>query len=80
MSLLSGREISSNFLIIRYHEAKTTIRDRDLNVQRAIESIENELELTCLTGVEDKLQVLFMYPLTSRKMSSQLLKCLPMLE
>jgi len=40
----------------RYHDAKTTIKDRDFNVQKVIESIENELELLCLSGVEDKLQ------------------------
>lgn len=40
----------------RYQDAKTTIKDRDANVRSAIESIENELELICLTGVEDKLQ------------------------
>jgi len=40
----------------RFHDAKTTIKDRDFNVQKVIESIENELDLLCLTGVEDKLQ------------------------
>lgn len=40
----------------RLHEAKTRIRDREAAVQKAVESIEQELDLLCLTGVEDKLQ------------------------
>eukprot|EP01114_Cavostelium_apophysatum_P015341 TRINITY_DN4154_c0_g1_i1.p1 TRINITY_DN4154_c0_g1~~TRINITY_DN4154_c0_g1_i1.p1 ORF type:complete len:1093 (+),score=239.76 TRINITY_DN4154_c0_g1_i1:78-3356(+) len=42
--------------LTRYTEAKTSISNRNVYVQRAIESIESELELLCLTGVEDKLQ------------------------
>jgi len=40
----------------RYQDAKTSIRDREKNIQKVVESIENDLELLCLTGVEDKLQ------------------------
>ena len=56
----------------RYNEAKTSIKDRDANIQKAVESIETELELLCLTGVEDKLQVTPEIPPTYlvRKMSN----------
>lgn len=40
----------------RLHDARTKIKDRDLEVAKVVQSIENELELLCLTGVEDKLQ------------------------
>eukprot|EP01104_Vermistella_antarctica_P016062 TRINITY_DN53_c0_g3_i1.p1 TRINITY_DN53_c0_g3~~TRINITY_DN53_c0_g3_i1.p1 ORF type:complete len:1335 (-),score=277.74 TRINITY_DN53_c0_g3_i1:1063-5067(-) len=40
----------------QYHHAKAAIHDRKLRVQETIESIEKNLELTCVTGVEDKLQ------------------------
>jgi phospholipid-translocating ATPase len=40
----------------RYHAAKTTITNRAGNVQAAITSIERDLDLVALSGVEDKLQ------------------------
>eukprot|EP01122_Echinamoeba_exundans_P012832 TRINITY_DN5485_c0_g1_i1.p1 TRINITY_DN5485_c0_g1~~TRINITY_DN5485_c0_g1_i1.p1 ORF type:complete len:1142 (+),score=257.53 TRINITY_DN5485_c0_g1_i1:61-3486(+) len=40
----------------RYAQAKTTIQNRAANVQAAIESIEADLQLVGVTGVEDKLQ------------------------
>ena len=40
----------------RLHEAQASIKDRDLLVAKAIESLEEDLDLLCLTGVEDKLQ------------------------
>jgi phospholipid-translocating ATPase len=40
----------------RFHAAKTTITNRAANVQEAIASIEHDLELVALSGVEDKLQ------------------------
>ncbi|KAF2073335.1 hypothetical protein CYY_005353 [Polysphondylium violaceum] len=39
-----------------YADAKTTISDRAAKVQEAISTIEKDLELIALTGVEDKLQ------------------------
>jgi len=39
-----------------YNDAKTTISDRAAKVQEAISTIERDLELIALTGVEDKLQ------------------------
>jgi phospholipid-translocating ATPase len=39
-----------------YAQAKTTIQNRAANVQAAIESIEADLQLVGVTGVEDKLQ------------------------
>uniref|UniRef100_A0A8C6WY41 Phospholipid-transporting ATPase n=1 Tax=Neogobius melanostomus TaxID=47308 RepID=A0A8C6WY41_9GOBI len=40
----------------RYNQAKLSIHDRSLKVAAAVESLERELELLCLTGVEDQLQ------------------------
>ncbi|XP_022108719.1 probable phospholipid-transporting ATPase IIB isoform X2 [Acanthaster planci] len=40
----------------RYHQAKLTIVDRAAKVAAVVESLERDLELLCLTGVEDKLQ------------------------
>ena len=40
----------------RYHQAKMSIHDRASRVGAVEESLERDLELLCLTGVEDKLQ------------------------
>ncbi|XP_055890293.1 probable phospholipid-transporting ATPase IIB isoform X1 [Biomphalaria glabrata] len=40
----------------RYHQAKMSIQERNSKMQAVIEGIERDLELLCLTGVEDKLQ------------------------
>lgn len=40
----------------RYNQAKVSINDRGMKVAAVIESLERDLELLCLTGVEDKLQ------------------------
>ncbi|XP_033626415.1 probable phospholipid-transporting ATPase IIA isoform X1 [Asterias rubens] len=40
----------------RYQQAKLTIVDRAAKVAAVVESLERDLELLCLTGVEDKLQ------------------------
>lgn len=41
----------------RYHEAETSIHDRNLRKQEVVENyLESDLELLGLTGVEDKLQ------------------------
>ncbi|XP_028819924.1 putative phospholipid-transporting ATPase IIB isoform X3 [Denticeps clupeoides] len=40
----------------RYNQAKLSIHDRTLKVAAVVESLEREMELLCLTGVEDKLQ------------------------
>ncbi|KAJ3603046.1 hypothetical protein NHX12_030790, partial [Muraenolepis orangiensis] len=40
----------------RYNQAKLSIHDRSLKVAAVVESLERELELLCLTGVEDQLQ------------------------
>lgn len=40
----------------RYQKAKTSIQNRAMNVQSAVESLEHDLELIGITGVEDKLQ------------------------
>ncbi|XP_048405803.1 probable phospholipid-transporting ATPase IIA isoform X2 [Stegostoma tigrinum] len=41
----------------RYNQAKLSVHDRSLKVATVIESLEMEMELLCLTGVEDQLQV-----------------------
>uniref|UniRef100_A0A673YGH8 Phospholipid-transporting ATPase n=1 Tax=Salmo trutta TaxID=8032 RepID=A0A673YGH8_SALTR len=40
----------------RYIQAKLSVHDRSLKVATVIESLEMEMELLCLTGVEDQLQ------------------------
>ena len=40
----------------RYHMAKMSVQDRATKVAAVVESMERDLELLCLTGVEDKLQ------------------------
>ena len=43
--------------ISRYHEAETSIHDRNARKQDVVEAcLESDLELLGLTGVEDKLQ------------------------
>ncbi|XP_054020140.1 probable phospholipid-transporting ATPase IIB isoform X3 [Dryobates pubescens] len=40
----------------RYNQAKLSLHDRSLKVAAVVESLEREMELLCLTGVEDQLQ------------------------
>ncbi|KAH9515664.1 ATP synthase subunit 9 [Bulinus truncatus] len=40
----------------RYHQAKMSIQERNSKMQAVIEGLERDMELLCLTGVEDKLQ------------------------
>lgn len=40
----------------RLVKAKLSIQDRNQRIQNVVESLEKDLELLCLTGVEDKLQ------------------------
>ena len=40
----------------RYHQAKMSVQDRSAKVAAVVESLERDMELLCLTGVEDKLQ------------------------
>lgn len=40
----------------RYNQAKLSIHDRTIKVAAVVESLEREMELLCLTGVEDQLQ------------------------
>ncbi|XP_041723398.1 LOW QUALITY PROTEIN: probable phospholipid-transporting ATPase IIB [Coregonus clupeaformis] len=40
----------------RYNQAKLSMNDRALKVSAVVESLEREMELLCLTGVEDQLQ------------------------
>uniref|UniRef100_A0A3P9KZT9 Phospholipid-transporting ATPase n=1 Tax=Oryzias latipes TaxID=8090 RepID=A0A3P9KZT9_ORYLA len=40
----------------RYSQAKLSLHDRTLKVAAVVESLEREMELLCLTGVEDQLQ------------------------
>ncbi|KAF6031487.1 ATP9A [Bugula neritina] len=40
----------------RYSQAKLSTEDRSTKIRAVVESLERDLELLCLTGVEDKLQ------------------------
>uniref|UniRef100_A0AAG5DB84 Phospholipid-transporting ATPase n=1 Tax=Anopheles atroparvus TaxID=41427 RepID=A0AAG5DB84_ANOAO len=42
--------------MMRYNAAKVSVTDRVTKVAAVIESLEREMELLCLTGVEDRLQ------------------------
>ncbi|GAM20866.1 hypothetical protein SAMD00019534_040410, partial [Acytostelium subglobosum LB1] len=59
-TLAFGKRVMSeqeyNEFLNRYNNAKTSIVDRAARVQEAIGTIERNLELIALTGVEDKLQ------------------------
>lgn len=48
--------ISSFNLQMKYHAAKMNTTDRNTMMCGVIESLEREMELLCLTGVEDRLQ------------------------
>ena len=39
----------------RYHQAKMSVQERATKVAAVVESLERDLELLCVTGVEDKL-------------------------
>jgi phospholipid-translocating ATPase len=43
-------------LRFRYNAARMCVTDRVSRVTAVIESLEREMELLCVTGVEDKLQ------------------------
>lgn len=40
----------------RYHQAKMSVEERNAKIAAVVESLERDMELLCLTGVEDKLQ------------------------
>jgi len=39
----------------RYHQAKMSVQERTAKVAAVVESLERDMELLCVTGVEDKL-------------------------
>lgn len=41
---------------VRYNQARVSIHDRSIKVAAVMESLQRDMELLCLTGVEDKLQ------------------------
>ncbi|KAG9339230.1 hypothetical protein JZ751_023925 [Albula glossodonta] len=53
---LPGSVAWNDPLPARYVQAKLSVHDRSLKVATVIESLEMEMELLCLTGVEDQLQ------------------------
>ena len=44
-----------------YHRAKMTVTDRMENMAAVVRLLENDLQLLCLTGVEDRLQVCLIF-------------------
>lgn len=56
LSHLEPEPSSSPSMQNRYNQAKLSIHDRALKVAAVLESLEREMELLCLTGVEDQLQ------------------------
>lgn len=74
---------------MKYQQSKLSTADRQDQVNSVIQSLENGLELLCITGVEDQLQVwrhnisltLSVYPVhINRWMSDQLWSSSEMLE
>lgn len=55
-ALLCSISFCALFSQARYLQAKLSVHDRSLKVATVIESLEMEMELLCLTGVEDQLQ------------------------
>eukprot|EP01105_Mastigella_eilhardi_P028715 TRINITY_DN965_c0_g1_i1.p1 TRINITY_DN965_c0_g1~~TRINITY_DN965_c0_g1_i1.p1 ORF type:complete len:1119 (-),score=300.14 TRINITY_DN965_c0_g1_i1:22-3324(-) len=55
MKNLSEEELQD--FTARYHEAKCSLENRDSNMQAVVETLlERDLEVLCVTGVEDRLQ------------------------
>ena len=54
--------IHSLFSYHRYNAAKLSLDNRSAQVAMVKESLERDMELLCVTGVEDKLQVYFTVP------------------
>lgn len=48
--------IVCNLLQSRHNAARMAVSDRSQRVAQVVESLEREMELLCVTGVEDKLQ------------------------
>lgn len=42
----------------QYHVAKMTVTDRSEHMAAVVRRLETDLQLLCLTGVEDRLQVI----------------------
>ena len=59
-TLVVAKKILTNEQYIEFEQrlikAKLSMQDRNQKIQTAIETLERDLELLCLTGVEDKLQ------------------------
>lgn len=45
-----------HFFQTRYNAARLSVTDRIVKISAVIESLERDMELLCLTGVEDRLQ------------------------
>lgn len=43
----------------QYHQAKMNVTNRKENMSNVVRKLETDLQLLCLTGVEDRLQVKF---------------------
>lgn len=60
MSLTKWLEITNKVhercFSLRYNSARMSVSDRVSRVAAVVESLEREMELLCVTGVEDRLQ------------------------
>lgn len=50
-------ELTLTHLQARYRQAKLSVSDRSAQVSAVVQSLEDDLQLLCITGVEDQLQV-----------------------
>lgn len=58
--VISQKRISEQYFLEwnkKYQEAKADLNNREAMIARAMDDLENDMELLGITGVEDKLQV-----------------------
>jgi hypothetical protein len=55
--------ICFNFILLQkqYHVAKVSVTNRSANIAAVVARLEQDLQLLCLTGVEDALQVCVLF-------------------
>lgn len=54
--MIKNRLLLRKYFPFRYNSARMSVSDRVPRVAAVIESLEREMELLCVTGVEDRLQ------------------------
>lgn len=52
----------------QYYQAKMTVTNRTEHMTAVVRRLETDLQLLCLTGVEDRLQVIFLNNFLNKKL------------